>query len=48
MKASWVWRREGANESASILPLITFTDRTKTQSMRWWMGDEKATGFNKS
>jgi hypothetical protein len=26
---------------ASILPLITFTDRTKTQSMRWWMGDEK-------
>ncbi len=32
---------ETAVNPASILPLITFTDRTKTQSMRWWMGDER-------
>ena len=32
---------DGAVNTASLLPLITFTDRTKAQSMRWWMGDEK-------
>lgn len=31
----------GAGSAASILPLIAFTDRTRTISLRWWMGDEK-------
>jgi hypothetical protein len=36
---------ETAVNPASLLPLITFTDRTKTQSMRWWMGDERQPEF---
>jgi hypothetical protein len=31
----------GTSSAASILPLVAFTDRTKTVSLRWWMGDEK-------
>jgi hypothetical protein len=31
----------GGGSAASILPLIAFTDRTRTISLRWWMGDDK-------
>lgn len=26
---------------AAVVPMITFTDRTKGASLRWWMGEEK-------
>lgn len=31
----------GGGSAASILPLIAFTDRTRTISLRWWMGDDR-------